>query len=92
MKTFLASLGDILLIFAVGNARAQAQQYPQQGQQPQQTVELQPGVARVSFIQGDASSQRGENGEGVGAMLNTPIAAGDRLSTGPNSRTEPQLD
>ena len=87
MKKYQVSLGVILLIFSVGNARAQAQQPPQQGQQPQQPV-----VARVSFIHGDVSSQRGDNGEWVAATLNTPIAAGDRVSTGPKSRAELQLD
>jgi hypothetical protein len=92
MKKYLASLGIILLIFGVGNARAQGQQPPQPGQQPQQLVELRPGVARVSFIHGDVSLQRGDNGEWVAATLNIPIVAGDRVSTGPKSRAEIQLD
>jgi hypothetical protein len=52
----------------------------------------QPGVARVSFILGDVSTQRGDNGNWSAATLNTPIAVGDRISTGPQSRAEVQLD
>jgi len=92
VRRYLVSLGVILLILGIGNAGAQAQQPPRQGQQPQRPVELQPGLARVGFIHGDVSSQRGEIGEWIAATLNTPIAAGDRVATGPNSRTELQLD
>ena len=52
----------------------------------------QPGVARVSFIRGDVSTQRGDTGDWSAATLNTPVAVGDRISTGPQSRAELQLD
>ncbi|HXW56774.1 MAG TPA: DUF6600 domain-containing protein [Candidatus Cybelea sp.] len=51
-----------------------------------------PGVARLSFIHGKVSLQRGDNGEWVGVTLNTPIMAGDRISTGDDSKAELQLD
>ena len=66
---------------------------PQQQQQAeQQQADTQPLVARVSIIQGDASTQRGDNGEWSAATVNTPISVGDTLSTGDNSRAELQLD
>lgn len=64
----------------------------QQQQQQQQDVSAQPGVARVSSIRGDVSTQRGDNGEWIAATLNTPIAVGDRVATGEKSRAELQLD
>lgn len=64
----------------------------QQQQQQQQDVAAQPGVARVSSIRGDVSTQRGDNGEWVAATQNMPIAVGDRVSTGDRSRAELQLD
>ena len=51
-----------------------------------------PGVARLSFINGDVSTQRGDNGEWVAATLNTPVEPGDRVSTGDRARAEVQLD
>ena len=50
------------------------------------------GVARVSLIQGDVSTQRGDNSAWSAAALNAPVLAGDRVSTGDNARTELQLD
>ncbi|HTU33208.1 MAG TPA: DUF6600 domain-containing protein [Candidatus Acidoferrum sp.] len=51
-----------------------------------------PGVARVSYISGSVSMQRGDNGEWTAVTVNTPIMPGDRISTGDNSRAELQLD
>ncbi|MGH9468923.1 MAG: DUF6600 domain-containing protein [Terriglobia bacterium] len=50
-----------------------------------------PGVARVSLIDGQVSTQR-ENGEWVAAGINQPLVTGDHISTGANSRAEVQLD
>ena len=61
-------------------ANQQSEQASQQEQQQQATT--QPGVARVSWIRGDVSTQRGDNGEWVAAIVNTPISQGDRVSTG----------
>ena len=52
----------------------------------------QPGVARVSYIHGDVSTQRDDTGQWSAATLNTPVAVGDRISTGQQSRAELQLD
>ena len=53
---------------------------------------MQPGVARLSYIHGDVSQQRGDNGEWVAATLNTPVEPGDRVTTGEGARAEVQLD
>ena len=42
------------------------------------------GVARLSLVDGDVSVQRGDSGDWV--------VTNDRISTGPNSRTEVQFD
>jgi len=50
------------------------------------------GAGRVSFIHGDVSMLRGDTGESSAVTLNTPLMAGDKISTGDASRTEIQLD
>src|SRR6266566_6071159 len=55
-------------------------------------VDISPGVARISLIQGDVSTQRGDTGDWAAAALNQPLVGGDRISTGDNSRAELQLD
>jgi len=50
------------------------------------------GVARVSLIHGDVSTQRGDSGSWSAAVVNAPVLAGDRVSTGDKARTELQLD
>jgi hypothetical protein len=62
----------------------------QQGQSAQAPSDQ--GVARVSMIQGDVSTQRGDSGDWQGAALNVPLVNGDKVSTGDNSRAEVQLD
>ena len=64
----------------------------QQAQDPQNPAQPAPGVARVSFVHGDVSSQRGDTGEWVAVTLNTPVMAGDHLATGKKSHAEFQLD
>jgi uncharacterized protein DUF6600/FecR-like protein len=68
----------ILALFAVIPVRAQEQNNP--------------GVARVSFIHGDVTMQRGDSGDFSSITLNTPLMAGDKVATGAASRTELQLD
>jgi hypothetical protein len=51
-----------------------------------------PGVARVSFLNGDVSTQRGDNGDWVALTHNSPVSQGDKVATGQNSRAELQLD
>jgi hypothetical protein len=50
------------------------------------------GVARISLMKGDVSTQRGDTGSWSAAVLNAPVLAGDRISTGDKARTELQLD
>ena len=104
MKKQLAILAFAVMIFGAAPAGAQNQQDDQYGPDPyapsssnqnysqDQSSDAQPGVARLSFIHGDVSSQRGDNGEWVAATLNTPVAVGDRVSTGQGGRAELQLD
>jgi hypothetical protein len=55
-------------------------------------ADMSPGVARISLIQGDVSTQRGDTGDWAAAALNQPLVGGDRISTGNSSRAELQLD
>jgi hypothetical protein len=50
------------------------------------------GVARVSLVHGDVSTQRGDSGDWSAAVVNQPVMTGDKISTGDNARTELQLD
>src|SRR5579872_6309991 len=50
------------------------------------------GVARVSLIHGNVSTQRGDSGDWSAAALNQPVMGGDKISTGEGARTELQLD
>src|SRR5271170_3220176 len=50
------------------------------------------GVARISLIHGDVSTQRGDSKDWSVAALNAPVLAGDRVSTGDKARVELQLD
>ncbi len=50
------------------------------------------GVARVSLIHGDVSTQRGDSGDWSAVTLNQPVMSGDKVSTGDNARAELQLD
>ncbi len=59
------------------------------GEGPAQTNQ---GVARISMIHGDVSTQRGDSGDWSAAMLNQPVLNGDKVSTGAGGRAEVQLD
>jgi len=50
------------------------------------------GVARLSFMNGNVSVRRGDSGDLVAAVLNTPLVATDRLVTGDGARAEVELD
>ena len=50
------------------------------------------GVARISMIHGDVSTQRGDSGDWSAATLNAPMVSGDKVSTGSDARAEIQLD
>src|SRR5690242_17712616 len=100
MKKSLGILATMLLAIsgAVVTAHAQDQgQYQGQDQaqyqgQNQSQAQVQPGVARISLIQGDVSIQRGDSGDVVTATINTPVVSGDRILTGNGARAEVQLD
>jgi len=80
MKNLLVAKIAILALtlFAIGGAQAQ--------------VETSSGVARISLIHGDVSTQRGDSGDWAAGTLNQPIVNGDKVSTGVSSRAEVQLD
>ncbi len=90
MKTKLIAGLAALLIMMASAATSQAQESQAQNSQDQDQAEL--GVARISLIHGDVSTQRGDSGDWTAAALNAPVVSGDRISTGDNSRTEVQLD
>ncbi len=60
-----------------------------EGEAPAKTDQ---GVARVSLMHGDVSTQRGDSGDWSAAVLNQPVMTGDKVSTGDDARTELQLD
>ena len=96
MKKFWILLMAVIFLaaMAAGSAKAQDQSAPDQ-QAPDsssQDASQQPGVARISQIDGSASTQRGDTGDWVAATVNTPVMTGDRVSTGANSRASVQLD
>ncbi len=54
--------------------------------------DLQRAVARISLMNGEVSVRRGDSGDWVAGIINAPLLAEDRISTGPNSRAEVQFD
>src|SRR5579862_2499217 len=87
----------LLVLFAGIPAAAQAPPGPAPSPAPASpTVEAgndsTHGVARVSFIHGDVTMQRGDSGDFSSVALNTPLMTGDKVATGDASRTELQLD
>ena len=49
------------------------------------------GVARISVMDGQVSVRRGD-ADWVSGVINAPLLAEDRISTGPNSRAEVEFD
>lgn len=104
MKKFLAIFVAAFFLGGAASLFAQDQSAPPPDSQDsqatqaqtvadeQQQASAQPGMARVSMIQGNVSTQRGDNGQWSAATLNTPVAQGDTISTGDNSRAELQLN
>ena len=104
MRSRALAVLAVMILGGIG-IRANAQQpdyYPPSDQQqpssdqqlpanPQQSDSDQ-GAGRVSYVSGDVSMQRGDTGETSAATINTPLMAGDKLSTGDRSRAEVQLD
>ncbi|MBV9745874.1 MAG: FecR domain-containing protein, partial [Acidobacteriia bacterium] len=62
---------------------------PVRAQDPE---DLKRGVARISFLNGEISIQRGDSGEWVAGAVNAPVVANDRISTALNSRAEIEFD
>ncbi|HET6142459.1 MAG TPA: DUF6600 domain-containing protein [Candidatus Acidoferrales bacterium] len=67
------------------------------GQQQENPQQRQPapndaGAARVSFVNGDVSTQHNGAGDWSAATVNTPVVNGDHISTAQNARAEIQLD
>jgi|SRR5579872_335265 len=62
------------------------------GPQAQDPNAQEPGVARISVMQGDVSVQRGDSGETVAAAVNAPLVVGDHLLTSAGARAEAQFD
>jgi len=70
-----------------------AQYQPQlQGGPPQQPQQNDAGAARISFVRGDVSTQHDGSNDWAAATVNTPVVAGDHISTAQNARAEIQLD
>jgi len=79
------------------NPGAQNNQAPPTAAQPggptgEEPAKTDMGVARISLIHGDVSTQRGDSGSWSAATLNQPVMTGDKISTGDGGRTEVQLD
>jgi Family of unknown function (DUF6600)/FecR protein len=101
----LSSFGILALAFGAQGApqdyppQAGAQAAPSPGDQQQGEPQDDQGqdqpqdqMARVSLIEGNLSTQRGDSGQWVADTVNTPVAVGDILSTGERSRSEVELD
>jgi FecR protein len=89
-----ASLGAQYTAPDSGQGDAQAQEYPEQGTTPEQDqqADQQRAVARLSIAQGDVNVKRGDSGDLVAAVVNTPLLAQDHVQTSGGSRAEIQLD
>ncbi len=92
MKKYLIALVAAAFLVGISSVRAQDQPGPANDQATQSADPNAPGMARVSFVHGSVSTQRGDNGDWVPAIVNTPVAVGDRVSTGPDGRAGLQLD
>jgi hypothetical protein len=88
---FLLGLA-ILSLTAFGTSFAQEQPPDQGPPQSQPSQEAQPSVAHMSVLNGEVNMKRGDSGDLVAGVLNSPVLAGDRLITGTRSRLELTLD
>jgi hypothetical protein len=95
-RYWMALLMFLVAFLGMPNIKAQDQvqgQIPDQEQQEgQQQANTSPGVARVSYINGQVSTMRGDNNQWAAATLNAPLVVGDKISTGDSSRAEVELD
>src|SRR5207244_10383504 len=83
MKNRLAVIVGIftLALFALGTASGQ-----ESDQENAPNAEPSSGVARISLIHGDVSTQRGDSGDWTAAALNQPVMTSDKVSTSVRSR------
>ena len=86
MKNRLAVIVGILTLtfFALGTAIGQDNNQVQ-GQVQGQGEEPSSSVARISLMHGDVSTQRGDSSDWTAAVLNQPVLASDKVSTGVGS-------
>jgi hypothetical protein len=50
------------------------------------------GVARISLMRGDVAVRRGDSGDAVEAVVNSPLVVFDGVVTGPGARAEIEFD
>src|SRR5271157_1262033 len=86
---------SMLSLMAARIAVAQEQPPPpgeatqEQGFPPSESAQEQgppPGAARVSMINGEVSTMRGDSGEWVAAVVNAPVVGGDTVATAARAR------
>jgi hypothetical protein len=82
----LTGILTVAIALGLGSTLAMGQEDQSQASEPASTV------ARVSLINGNVSTQRGDTGDWVATTINAPLVLGDHISTGNASRTEVQLD
>ncbi len=82
---WIVTLAVVMGLFTVPGLRAQQNA-------PSGPANTSPGVARISYINGEVSTLRGAAGTWVAAILNAPLVVGDKVSTGDNSRAEVELN
>lgn len=94
---YVIALSTLCLV-AARIAMAQEQEPPpdmagqEQGPPPGMAGQEQgppPGAARVSMINGEVSTMRGDSGEWVAAVVNAPVVQGDTVATAGRSRGSP---
>jgi hypothetical protein len=76
----------------MGQPEESAQPAPFEDAAQPNATQTDQGVARISMVRGDVSTQRGDSGDWSAATLNAPVMTGDRLSTADSARAELQLD
>src|SRR5882672_499340 len=96
LRLMASVAGFLILISGVLSAQDETesvQNEPAQTEPAQNdSTQKETGVARISLIHGDVSTQRGDSGDWGSATLNQPVVPGDRVSTNDKSRAEIQLD
>ena len=92
MKNPGRSIASLLAAVLLAGARVAGAQGGSDGRQPVPPADgREPGVARVSFIEGQASSFNNDATDWSAVSVNAPLVTGDRFYAGPDSRAEVQL-